>query len=98
MHVAGGEVRVGLQLLGDVRVREVGLEVLGSYHPFWLKLGMEVVVGKPVKVASKSLRRQVAELEAYIADNFLNDAELAYQWAANKAIDGLYTQQYWVRR
>ena len=41
-------------------------------------------------------RRQIAELEAFVSDNFLNDAELAFQWAANKTIDGLYTEAYWV--
>ena len=83
--------------MGDIRLMEVGLEVLGSYHPFWLKLAMEVVVGKPVYITSKNLRRQIAEMEDFITEHFLNDAELAYEWAVNKAIDGLYSQAYWVR-
>ena len=62
---------------------------------------MEIVVGKPVPLTHqeggpRGLRRQIAELEGFITEHFLNDAELAYEWAANKAIDGLYTEEYWV--
>ena len=91
-----GSVYLQQSLLGDVRIREAGLEVLGSYHPFWLKLGLELVTGKPVTLTAKSVKRQVVQLEAFIVDHFLNDAELAYQWALNKAIDGLYSRQFWV--
>lgn len=83
-------------LMGDVRIRDAGLEVLSSYHPFWLKLGLELVTGKPVRLTAKSVKRQVAQLEAFILEHFLNDAELAYQWALNKAIDGLYSSRFWV--
>ena len=31
--------------LGDIRWRQAVFEVLLSYHPFWLRLGLELVAG-----------------------------------------------------
>ncbi len=42
--------------MGDVRARESALEVLGSYHPFWLRLGLEAVVGRALPVTSAGPR------------------------------------------
>lgn len=82
-----------------MRILDTALEVLGSYNPFWLRLGLEVVVGRAVAVAvgaSRGPRGQVADLERFVREQFLNDPELAYEGATNKTIDGLYTDQYWV--
>ena len=34
--------------MGDLRARQRCGEALAAYHPFWLRLGMEVVVGAAV--------------------------------------------------
>ncbi len=70
--------------MGDVRLKQQITEVLTAYHPFWLRLGLEVVVGKAVPPADGSasrLYRSRAELEAFAREHFLNDADLALQRA-----------------
>ena len=81
--------------LGDVRILDTAQEVLGSYNAFWLRLGLEVVVGCAVS-GGRGPGGQAADLSRFVRERFLNDPELAYEGATNKAIDGLYTDQYWV--
>ena len=83
-----------------MRLKQHVSEVLAAYHPFWLRLGLEIVVGKAVPAAEGSpsrLYRSRAELEAFAREHFLNDADLALQRAGNKAQRSLHTDAYWVR-
>lgn len=72
------------------------MEVLTSYHPFWLRQAMEIIVQKRVPTAGDGGGKQGSSLSGFITDHFLHDADLSYEWATNKAIDGLYPPQYWV--
>lgn len=83
-------------VLSDVRIQKQAMDVLNSYHPFWLQQAMEIVVRKRVPPSSGSVKRQKAATSSFAAQHFLNDTDLAYEWASNKAIDGLYPPQYWV--
>jgi len=87
--------------MGDVRLNQQITEVLTAYHPFWLRLGLEVVVGKAVPPADASasrLYRSRAELEAFAREHFLNDADLALQRAGtNWALGTLHHDAYWVQ-
>ena len=86
--------------MGDVRLKQHVTEVLAAYHPFWLRLGLEIVVGKavpPGEGSASRLYRGRAELEAFAREHFLNDADLALQRAGNKAQKSLHTDAYWVR-
>lgn len=87
VHVALQEAK-----MGDMRTKAQVAEVLSAYHPFWLRLGLEVVVGKAVPKGATSR----AELEAFAHDHFLGDADLALQRAGNRAIVGLHSADYWV--
>ncbi|CAL8472299.1 g11841 [Coccomyxa elongata] len=78
--------------MGDMRTKAQVAEVLSAYHPFWLRLGLEVVVGKAVPKGATSR----ADLEAFARDHFLGDADLALQRAGNRAIVGLHSADYWV--
>jgi abnormal spindle-like microcephaly-associated protein len=85
--------------MADVRLRQQAMEALSAYHPFWLRLGLEIVVGRAVPPAGGRPahgRRSRAELEAFAREHFLADADLALQRAGNKAIKGLHGPQYWV--
>ena len=86
--------------MGDVRLKQHVAEVLAAYHPFWLRLGLEIVVGKavpPGEGSASRLYRSRAELEAFAREHFLNDADLALQRAGNKAQKSLHADDYWVR-
>ena len=85
--------------MGDVRLKQHISEVLAAYHPFWLRLGLEIVVGKAVPCAAGSasrLHRSRAELDAFAREHFLNDADLALQRAGNRALGTLHGDVYWV--
>lgn len=83
--------------MGDMRTKQQVAEVLSAYHPFWLRLGLEVVVGKPVpEQAAGSSQNSRAELEEFARVHFLGDADLALQRAGNRAIVGLHSPDYWV--
>lgn len=85
--------------MGDVRLKQHVSEVLAAYHPFWLRLGLEIVVSKAVPTqsgAASRLYRSRAELEAFAREEFLNDADLALQRAGNKAQRSLHNEAYWV--
>ena len=90
--------------MGDLRARQRCGEALGAYHPFWLRLGMEVVVGAAVSLpaGTASLDRQQracsrTQLDAFARERFLNDPDLARQHSGNRATGGLHPPQYWVR-
>ncbi|KAK9814207.1 hypothetical protein WJX72_002306 [[Myrmecia] bisecta] len=74
--------------LGDLKLRESAMDVLKSYHPFWLRLAVEIVVGQVITPPGG--------LHAFMLERFLNDPELARQHAFNAGIDGLYPPEYWV--
>lgn len=84
-------------VLNDVRIRSQAMEVLGSYHPFWVRQAMEIIVQRRVPPAGVNDQKEGSSLSTFITNHFLNDADLSYEWATNKAIDGLYPPQYWVR-
>ncbi len=51
-----------------------------------------------VSVGEKKTRRErLAELLDFANETFLKDQELAQQHALNITIEGLYSEQYWVR-
>ena len=87
--------------MGDVRLKQHISEVLAAYHSFWLRLGLEIVVGKAVPCTdgcASRLHRSRAELEAFAREHFLNDADLALQRAGNRALGTLHGDAYWVHK
>ncbi len=86
--------------MGDVRLKQHISEALAAYHPFWLRLGLEIIAGKAVPPADGSTSRlhsSRAELEAFAREHFLNDADLAQQRAGNRALGTLHGDAYWVQ-
>ena len=99
-HVTSSLLATQASRMGDVRLKQHISEVLAAYHPFWLRLGLEIVVGKAVPCADGSasrLHRSRAELEAFAREHFLNDADLALQRAGNRALGTLHGDAYWVQ-
>jgi hypothetical protein len=43
---------------GDLQFKEAGLEILGVYHPFWLRIGLEVVTGHAVPKTNEKSRSE----------------------------------------
>ncbi|KAA6419435.1 MAG: abnormal spindle-like microcephaly-associated protein [Trebouxia sp. A1-2] len=100
-HIDAGQLRLKDEeaQLADVKWHQAVFEVLLSYHPFWLRLGLETVVGQllPANTGERKTRRErLAELLDFANDTFLHDQDLAQQHALNITIEGLYSEQYWV--
>ncbi|DBB17480.1 TPA: hypothetical protein ACH3X3_014500 [Trebouxia sp. C0006] len=100
-HIDAGQLRLKDEeaQLADVKWQQAVFEVLLSYHPFWLRLGLETVVGQLLPADTgdrKSRRERLAELLDFANETFLHDQDLAQQHALNITIEGLYSEQYWV--
>lgn len=82
-------------VLSDVALRTKAFDVLFSYNPVWLRLGLAIVLG-PIAFNSKSVSAlEVIELEGenhpqttflqvLIEEHFFGDSPLAKQFATNK--------------
>lgn len=79
----------GLQgvLLADVRVESLAVKTLLAYHPFWLKLGLELVLANPLRLKERKLSQQ---LETVIRKQLLRNSQ-------GKPGIGVLKQNYWVR-
>ncbi|GLI66525.1 hypothetical protein VaNZ11_010395 [Volvox africanus] len=79
-------IRDAEHTLSDVRMRQQALDVLTSYHPFWLAVGLQTILGRALVFSQGnmlSLMRPGAEvpafIRAHILEHFLADQELASQ-------------------
>ncbi|KAK9808392.1 hypothetical protein WJX73_010186 [Symbiochloris irregularis] len=87
-------------VLRDVRLQAVALKSLCFYHPFWLRLGLEVVLGRHIKqqqdqAQPQGRRQQEKFLHAFMAQHFLGDASLQREHTFNPTSKGLQTHAYW---
>ncbi|GFR51021.1 hypothetical protein Agub_g13348 [Astrephomene gubernaculifera] len=83
--------------LSDVRMRQDAVDVLTSYHPFWLAVGLQTVLGKALVLSHDDMNALMhpggvmpAFLRSRVLDNLLADPELPTQFrhSTNKA-------EYW---
>ncbi|KAH9534823.1 hypothetical protein CY35_17G023600 [Sphagnum magellanicum] len=106
-HIDEGRLKMKTDcpILTDVALRQKALEVLLSYNPTWLRLGLVVVLGplallgdiEMPKICSKGAEEVISEnalLEVLLEQQFLADAVLAKQHARNRSIEGLYRDGY----
>ncbi|CAM6013071.1 unnamed protein product [Sphagnum balticum] len=106
-HIDEGRLKMKTDcpILTDVALRQKALEVLLSYNPTWLRLGLVVVLGplallgdiEMPKICSKGAEEVISEnalLEVLLEQQFLADAALAKQHARNRSIEGLYRDGY----
>jgi len=82
-------------VLSDVALRTKALDVLFSYNPVWLRLGLAIVLG-PIAFTNKNASTlNVTELEGenhphtpflevLIEEHFFGDSPLAKQFATNR--------------
>ncbi|KAG0624633.1 hypothetical protein M758_3G262500 [Ceratodon purpureus] len=92
-------------ILSDVALRTKAFDVLFSYNPVWLRLGLAIILG-PIASINKSMSTldviesegenhpQTTFLQVLIEEHFFGDSLLAKQFATNKSIDGLYRDGY----
>ena len=85
----------------NVRLQDVALEALGSYHPLWLRLGLEVVLGCHVRIHAQGgakLQQQCRAMQSFLVEHFLADQLLRSLHTYNQTQQGWQTQTYWVSR
>ncbi|KAI8475158.1 MAG: hypothetical protein J3K34DRAFT_517600 [Monoraphidium minutum] len=86
--------------MSDVAARDRAVAVLLSYHPFWLRLGLEVVTQRAVGGAHGGgsplhARAPEDELRAFLLEHFLGDEDLARESAAARGAAHYDTAEYW---
>ena len=81
-------------LLGDVRLQERAWRVLGSYHPWWLRLAFETVTGYAARGDTLPDLELLGGLQRFFLDEFLACPAVSKQFARNAAVDGLHLPGY----
>ena len=86
-------------VMRDVHLSKVALDALLSYHPFWLRLGLEVVLGRHIasQKTGAGHRTRPPLLREVVLQCFLADEHLARVHSFNQTRHGLQTTDYWVR-
>lgn len=79
-HIDAGHLRMleGCPLITDVALRSNAVQAVLSYEPFWLRLGLEAVLGGSPREASP------AALQELVETRLLHDPHLAAEYASNK--------------
>lgn len=79
-HIDAGHLRMleGCPLVTDVALRFKAIQAVMSYDPFWLRLGLEAVLGASVEEASEGALQEVVEKQ------LLHDSHLAAEYATNR--------------
>ena len=76
-------IRKDKQLFRDLGLRNTFLQIVGAYHPIWLRLGLETVYGEsiPLTVSQIKYDEGRSALSRYVAQRMLLDPEVtaAYQ-------------------
>jgi len=80
----------GNSLLNDVRIQDRALRALLGYHPFWLKLGLEVVAGASIPGALSSMD----ELKVLLKKNMLSAPEMQLEYLIDPAVPGMFKNGY----
>ncbi|EFJ40339.1 microtubule-associated protein Asp [Volvox carteri f. nagariensis] len=90
-------IRDAEHTLSDVRMRQQALDVLTSYHPFWLAVGLQTVLGRALVLSHGNmlvLMRTGGEVPSFIRthliEHFLADQDLASQFRHIA-----FKQDYW---
>ena len=68
----------GCPLVTDIALRSKALQAVLSYDPFWLRLGLEAVLGGAAEKGSQ------AALQELVETRLLQDPHLAAEYASNK--------------
>ena len=82
-------------LLGDVRLQERAWRVLGSYHPWWLRLAFETITGYAARGDTLPDLELPGGLQRFFLDEFLACPAVSQRFARNAAVEGLHLPGYW---
>lgn len=74
-------------ILSDVALRQKALDVLSSYTPAWLRLGLVIVLGTIALTEQEGEKRtDAAFLRVLVEEHFFFDSTLAKQFSTNRSV------------
>ncbi|KAJ4838684.1 hypothetical protein Tsubulata_003116 [Turnera subulata] len=86
-------------IVTDVGMREKAIQILMSYNPTWLRIGLHIILGGdsllPVEGDVNSSDQDIAFLKMVIEKQFFSHAGLAKAFAYNRMVEGLYRPGYY---
>uniref|UniRef100_A0A7S3XC02 Calponin-homology (CH) domain-containing protein n=1 Tax=Picocystis salinarum TaxID=88271 RepID=A0A7S3XC02_9CHLO len=90
--IAEGTISIdpGNSLLNDVRIQDRALRVMLGFHPFWLKLGLEVVAGAsiPGGLSSKD------DLKSMLKENLIAAPEIQQEYFIDPNVPSVFKKGY----
>lgn len=73
-------------ILSDVALRQKALDVLSSYTPAWLRLGLVIVLGTIALTEQGEKQTDAAFLRVLVEEHFFFDSTLAKQFSTNRLV------------
>lgn len=74
-------------ILSDVALRQKALDVLSSYNPAWLRLGLVIVLGTIALTEQEGEKQtDAAFLRVLVEEHFFFDSTLAKQFSTNRSV------------
>lgn len=90
--IAEGTITIdpGNSLLNDVRIQDRALRAVLGYHPFWLKLGLEVVAGTsiPGGLSNKD------NLKSMLKENLIAAPEMQHEYLIDPNVPSMFKKGY----
>lgn len=90
-------MKVHCPLVTDVGLKKKATEVLMSYNPIWLRIGLYIIFGGDSLLSDQDVNsdEEVTFLKMIIEKQMFAHAGLAKEYAYNKKVEGLYRPGYY---
>lgn len=88
-------MKANCPIVTDVRLKEKATKVLMCYHPSWLQIGLNIVLGGDSLFLNEGQSDQEELfLKLIVEKQFFSHADLSKSYAYNKLVEGLYRPGY----
>ncbi|KAJ6767326.1 hypothetical protein OIU79_023149 [Salix purpurea] len=91
------KMRPHCPIVTDFGMKEKAMRILMCYNPFWLRIGLQIILGGDSLLPSGDIDsdQEISFLKLVIEKQFLSHAGLAKAYAYNRKVEGLYRPGYY---
>ncbi|KAG5246756.1 abnormal spindle microcephaly-associated protein [Salix suchowensis] len=91
------KMRPHCPIVTDFGMKETAMRILMCYNPFWLRIGLQIILGGDSLLPSGDIDsdQEISFLKLVIEKQFLSHTGLAKAYAYNRKVEGLYRPGYY---
>ncbi|KAJ6397097.1 hypothetical protein OIU77_022022 [Salix suchowensis] len=91
------KMRPHCPIVTDFGMKEKAMRILMCYNPFWLRIGLQIILGGDSLLPSGDIDsdQEISFLKLVIEKQFLSHTGLAKAYAYNRKVEGLYRPGYY---